>query len=77
MQNEVLRGVRDYGTKDFLVLKGKGLVVATQDEFKTLTELSTVLEGKRRTEAALSLFLCDEIESVVTGTELKQAGSNE
>ena len=29
MQNEVLRGVRDFGTKDFLVLKGKGLVVAT------------------------------------------------
>ena len=35
------------------------------------------MEGKRGTEAALSLFLCDEIESVVTGTELKQAGSNE
>ena len=28
------------------------------------------MEGKRGTEAALSLFVCDEIESVVTGTEL-------
>ena len=28
-------------------------------------------------EAALLLFLCDEIESVITGGELTHAGSNE
>ena len=29
MQIEVLRGGRDFGTKHFLALKGKGLVLAT------------------------------------------------
>ena len=29
MQNEVLRGASDFGTKDFVVLKNKSLVVAT------------------------------------------------
>ena len=29
MQTEVLKGARDFGTKDFVVLKDKGLVVAT------------------------------------------------
>ena len=29
MQNEVLKGARDFRTKDFVVLKDKGLVVAT------------------------------------------------
>ena len=29
------------------------------------------------TKAALSLFFCDEIESVVTGGELTQTGSDE
>ena len=29
MQNEVRRGASDFGTKDLLVLKDKGLVVAT------------------------------------------------
>ena len=29
MQNEVQRGASDFGTKDLLVLKDKGLVVAT------------------------------------------------
>ena len=77
MQNEVLKGARDFGTKDFVVLKDKGVVVATWDEFKALTELSTVLEGKQGTEAALSLFLYDEIESVVTVIEPTQAGSDE
>ena len=35
------------------------------------------MEGKRGTEAALSLFLGDDIESVLTGIELKQTGSDE
>ena len=35
------------------------------------------MEGKRGTEAALSLFLFDEIESVVTGVKLTQAWSDE
>ena len=29
MQNEVLKSTTDFGTKDFVVLKDKGLVVAT------------------------------------------------
>ena len=29
MQTEVLKGTRDFGTKDFAVLKDKGLVLAT------------------------------------------------
>ena len=29
METEVLKGARDFGTKDFVVLKDKGLVVAT------------------------------------------------
>ena len=29
MQTEVLKGARDFGTKDFVVLKGKCLVLAT------------------------------------------------
>ena len=29
MQNEVLRGARDIGTKNFVVLKDKGFVIAT------------------------------------------------
>ena len=29
MQNEVLKGARDFGTKNFVVLKDKGLVLAT------------------------------------------------
>ena len=29
MQTEVLRGDRDFGTKDFVALKDKGLVLAT------------------------------------------------
>ena len=67
MQTEVLDGARHFRTKDFVVLKDKGLVIATQDEHKELTELSTVLEGKMewRTGVVLSLVLCDEIESVV------------
>ena len=50
-----------------------------RDEFKELTELTTILEGKmeKGAEAALLLFLCDEIESVVTGGELTHARSNE
>ena len=35
------------------------------------------MEGKRGTETALSLFLGDDIESVVTGIELKQTGSDQ
>ena len=35
------------------------------------------MEVKRGTEAALSLFLSDDIESVVTGIELKETGSDE
>ena len=46
MQNEVLKSTREFGTKDFVVSKNKGLVLARQDEFRELTELSTVLEGK-------------------------------
>ena len=63
MQTEDLKGARDFGTKDFVVLKDKGLVLATEDEFEELTELSAILEGKleRGTEAVLSLSLCDEI----------------
>ena len=40
--------------------------------------LNTILEGKmeRGTEAALWLFLCDEIESVVTGGELTLSWSD-
>ena len=76
MQIEVLRGGRDFGTKYFLALKGKGLVLATQGEFKELTELTTILEGKKEggTEAALPLFFCDKIESVVAGGELTHVG---
>ena len=79
MKTEVLKVARDFGTKDFAVLKDKGLVLATQDEFKELTELTAILEGKleRGTEAALSLFLCDVKESVVTGGELTHAGPDE
>ena len=29
IQIEILRGGRDFGTKDFVALKGKGLVLAT------------------------------------------------
>ena len=29
MQTEVLKGARDFGTKDFVVLKDEGLVLAT------------------------------------------------
>ena len=29
MQTEVLKGARDFGTRDFVVLKDKGLVLAT------------------------------------------------
>ena len=66
MQTEVLKGASDFGSKDFFVLKGKGLVLATSDEFKELTELCTALEGttERGTEVALSLVLCDKIENV-------------
>ena len=59
MQTKVLKGARDFENKDFAFLKGNGLIRATLVEFKELTELSTVLEGKmeRGTEVALSLVL--------------------
>ena len=79
MQIEVLKGGRDFGTKDFVALKDKDLVLATSDEFKELTELTTILEGKMEggTEVALPLFFCDETENVVTGGDLTHAGQGE
>ena len=79
IQTQVLKGGRDFGTKGFVAWKKKGLVLATFKEFKELTELTTTLEGKTEggTESALSLFVCDEIESVVTGEELTHTGSDE
>ena len=46
MQIDVVRGSRDFRTKDFVALKNKGLVLATLDEFKELTGLTTIL-GRR------------------------------
>ena len=34
MQTEVLKGTRDFGNKDFVVWKDKGLVFPLSDEFK-------------------------------------------
>ena len=43
MQTKVLKkGAKDFGTKDFVVLKGKDLVFATKGKFKEITELSVV-----------------------------------
>ena len=58
MQTEVLKSARDFGIKDFVVLKDKGLVLAKQDEFKQLTELTTILKGKleRATETVNDLM---------------------
>ena len=51
MQTEVLKGARDFWTKDFVSLKDSNLVLANQEltelaELTELTELSSVLEGK-------------------------------
>ena len=43
MQTEVLKSARDFGTKDFVLLKDKGLALATSDELKKLTELFIII----------------------------------
>ena len=79
MQTEILKGTIDFRTNHFFVLKDKSLFFATYDEFKELIKLTTILEGKmeQETETALSRFLCNELEKVVTGGELTHAGSGE
>lgn len=43
MQTKVLKkGAKDFGTKDFVVLKGKDLVLATKVKFREITGLSVV-----------------------------------
>ena len=43
MQTKVLKkGAKDFGTKDFVVLKGKDLVLPTKGKFREITGLSVV-----------------------------------
>ena len=45
MQTEVLKGSRDFTTKDSVVLKDKGLVLTTWDEI--CDEIESVVTGRR------------------------------
>ena len=75
--SEVLKGTTDFRTYNSeygegIDLKDKGLVYATQEELKELTEVAIILEKKRKSGAktAQTLVLWDKIESTVSGGKL-------